>query len=60
MFDRFYRVDKSRSRAEGGSGLGLSIVAKIAREHGGRIEVESEVGKGSRFILTLPAPEPAG
>jgi heavy metal sensor kinase len=59
IFDRFYRVDKSRSRAEGGSGLGLSIVAKIAREHGGRVDVESEVGKGSRFILTLPAP-PAG
>ena len=57
VFDRFYRVDKSRSRAEGGSGLGLSIVAKIAREHGGRIEVESEVGRGSRFVLTLPAPE---
>lgn len=56
VFDRFYRVDKSRSRAEGGSGLGLSIVAKIAREHGGRVDVQSEVGKGSRFILTLPAP----
>jgi heavy metal sensor kinase len=56
VFDRFYRVDKSRSRAEGGSGLGLSIVAKIAREHNGRVDVESEVGKGSRFILTLPAP----
>jgi len=55
VFDRFYRVDKSRSRAEGGSGLGLSIVAKIAREHGGRVDVESEVGKGSRFILTLPS-----
>ena len=55
VFDRFYRVDKSRSRAEGGSGLGLSIVAKIAREHGGRIDVESEAGKGARFILTLPA-----
>jgi signal transduction histidine kinase len=56
VFDRFYRADKGRSRAEGGSGLGLSIVAKIAREHGGRIDVESEQGKGSRFILTLPAP----
>jgi len=55
VFDRFYRVDKSRSRAEGGSGLGLSIVAKIAREQGGRVDVESEVGKGSRFILTLPS-----
>jgi signal transduction histidine kinase len=56
VFDRFYRVDKSRSRAEGGSGLGLSIVAKIAREHGGRVDVESEEGCGSRFILVLPVP----
>jgi len=56
VFDRFFRVDKSRSRAEGGSGLGLSIVAKIAREHGGRVDVQSEVGMGSRFVLTLPAP----
>jgi heavy metal sensor kinase len=56
VFDRFYRVDKSRSRAEGGSGLGLSIVAKIAREHGGRVDVESEPGRGSRFVLTLRAP----
>jgi heavy metal sensor kinase len=59
VFDRFYRVDKSRSRAEGGSGLGLSIVAKIAREHGGRVDVDSELGRGSRFTLVLPAPPPA-
>jgi heavy metal sensor kinase len=56
VFDRFYRVDKSRSRAEGGSGLGLSIVAKIAREQGGRVDVDSEPGRGSRFVLTLRAP----
>jgi signal transduction histidine kinase len=56
VFDRFYRVDKSRSRAEGGSGLGLSIVAKIVREHGGRVDIESEPGRGTRFVLTLPAP----
>ncbi len=54
VFDRFFRVDKSRSRAEGGSGLGLSIVAKIAREHAGRVDVESEEGRGTRFVLTLP------
>jgi heavy metal sensor kinase len=59
VFDRFYRVDKSRSRAEGGSGLGLSIVAKIAREHGGRVDVESAADRGSRFVVTLPAPDPA-
>jgi heavy metal sensor kinase len=58
VFDRFYRVDKSRSRAEGGSGLGLSIVAKIAREHGGRVDVESDARRGSRFVLTLLAPGP--
>ncbi len=55
VFDRFYRVDRSRSRAEGGSGLGLSIVTKIAAEHGGRIDLQSEPGVGSRFVLTLPA-----
>jgi signal transduction histidine kinase len=55
VFDRFYRVDRSRSRAEGGSGLGLSIVAKIAAEHGGRVDLQSEPGVGSRFVLTLPA-----
>jgi signal transduction histidine kinase len=55
IFDRFYRVDRSRSRAEGGSGLGLSIVTKIAAEHGGRIDLQSQPGVGSRFVLTLPA-----
>jgi signal transduction histidine kinase len=55
VFDRFYRVDHSRSRAEGGSGLGLSIVTKIATEHGGRIDLQSQPGVGSRFVLTLPA-----
>jgi signal transduction histidine kinase len=54
VFDRFYRIDRSRSRAEGGSGLGLSIVTKIAAEHGGRIDLQSEPGVGSRFVLTLP------
>jgi signal transduction histidine kinase len=55
VFDRFYRVDRSRSRAEGGSGLGLSIVAKIAAEHAGRVDLQSEPGVGSRVVLTLPA-----
>ena len=55
VFDRFYRVDRSRSRAEGGSGLGLAIVAKIAAEHGGRIDLQSQPGVGSRFVLTIPA-----
>jgi signal transduction histidine kinase len=54
IFDRFYRVDKSRSRALGGSGLGLSIVKKIIQDHCGRVEVESIPGKGSTFRLSLP------
>ncbi len=53
IFDRFYRVDASRS-VIAGSGLGLSIVKAIANAHAGKIEVESESGKGSRFIVSLP------
>ncbi|NTV52071.1 MAG: PAS domain-containing protein [Candidatus Firestonebacteria bacterium] len=55
LFERFYRVDKSRSREAGGSGLGLAIVKHIVQAHGGRVGVESVVGSGSVFSLYLPA-----
>ncbi len=54
IFERFYRVDKSRSRAAGGSGLGLAVVKKIVENLGGRIEVETAPGKGSSFTIYLP------
>jgi heavy metal sensor kinase len=59
VFDRFYRVDRSRSRESGGSGLGLAICREIATAHGGRVWVDSEEGKGSAFSLALPAEETA-
>jgi signal transduction histidine kinase len=54
IFDRFYRVDKARSRSQGGSGLGLAIARAIALAHNGSLEVQSEIGKGSNFIIRLP------
>jgi heavy metal sensor kinase len=55
VFERFYRVDRSRSREMGGTGLGLSLVKWTAEAHGGAVELDTEVGRGSTFRLTLPA-----
>ncbi len=54
LFERFYRVDKARSRSLGGTGLGLAIVKHIAQAHGGHVAVESRLGEGSRFTIHLP------
>jgi len=55
LFERFYRVDKARTRQEGGTGLGLAIVKHIAQVHNGEVNAISEFGKGSLFTITIPA-----
>jgi signal transduction histidine kinase len=60
VFERFYRVDRARSRETGGTGLGLAIVKHVAENHGGRVQVQSELGRGTTFEVRLPAAYPAG
>jgi two-component system OmpR family sensor kinase len=54
VFERFYRADESRTRASGGAGLGLAIVAAVVRAHGGDVEAESEPGEGTTFRVRIP------
>jgi two-component system phosphate regulon sensor histidine kinase PhoR len=59
LFERFYRIDRGRSRQHGGAGLGLAIVKHLVESMDGAIHVESELGKGARFVVTLPVPRPS-
>ena len=54
VFERFYRADKSRTRATGGTGIGLTIVKSIVSSHGGEVKLESKLGEGSKFTIILP------
>ncbi|MFN8943574.1 MAG: sensor histidine kinase, partial [Pseudobdellovibrionaceae bacterium] len=54
LFERFYRIDRGRSRDQGGTGLGLAIVKHIMQSHGGSVTVKSEIGKGAEFICHFP------
>ena len=60
IFERFYRVDQARSRETGGTGLGLAIVRHVCENHGGQVEVASELGRGSTFEVRLPTTNDAG
>jgi signal transduction histidine kinase len=59
IFERFYRVDPGRSREQGGTGLGLAIVKHLVEAHGGRVEADSALGRGTTIRMTFPPSPPA-